>query len=125
MKADGIGLGRHREPGARAAGAVDSDAAEGAPAHACRAVDGYRSGAAGRAHAQGRAEAGNDADFVVFDPGETWTVTADDLHFRHKLSPYLGAELTGRVMETWLRGECVYRNGAFQGEARGRELVRA
>ncbi len=74
---------------------------------------------------KGALKAGNDADFVVFDPGETWTVTAEDLHFRHKLSPYIGVQLTGRAKETWLRGACVYRNGAFQGEARGRELVRA
>ena len=52
---------------------------------------------------------GADADFVVFDPDAKWTVTPSDLHFRHKLSPYLGAELRGRVLETWLRGEPVFR----------------
>ena len=34
-------------------------------------------------------------------------MTPADLHFRHKLSPYLGAKLRGRVRETWLRGEPV------------------
>jgi allantoinase len=34
-----------------------------------------------------------DADFAVFDPEAAWTVAVDDLHFRHKVSPYLGAEL--------------------------------
>ena len=48
---------------------------------------------------------GADADIVVFDPDATWTVTEKDLHFRHKISPYLGAKLRGRVQETWLRGE--------------------
>jgi allantoinase len=67
---------------------------------------------------------GADADIAVFDPDAVWTVTADDLHFRHKLSPYLGAELRGRVRETWLRGECVYRDTEFHGAPRGRELVR-
>ena len=67
---------------------------------------------------------GADADFVVFDPDAKWTVTPADLHFRHKLSPYLGAELRGRVRETWLRGEPVFRAGRFLGEARGREQVR-
>ena len=57
-------------------------------------------------------------------PDAAWTVTAADLHFRHKLSPYLGAELRGRVRETWLRGEPVFRAGNFIGEARGREQVR-
>ena len=31
----------------------------------------------------------------VFDPDAAWTVTEDDLHFRHKISPYLGASCGG------------------------------
>jgi allantoinase len=68
---------------------------------------------------------GADADFAVFDPEVVWTVTPGDLHFRHKLSPYLGANLHGRVVETWLRGERIFCAGKFTGEARGREQVRA
>lgn len=68
---------------------------------------------------------GADADLVVFDPDAEWTVTADDLHFRHKISPYLGAQLRGRVKETWLRGERIYQDGSFSAEPHGRELVRA
>jgi allantoinase len=68
---------------------------------------------------------GADADLVVFDPDELWTVTLDDLHFRHKLSPYLGLKLNGRVRETWLRGEPIVGRGEFLGTARGGELVRA
>jgi allantoinase len=67
---------------------------------------------------------GADADFVVFDPDSKWKVAPEDLHFRHKISPYIGAELRGRVSETWLRGERVFRNGEFLCEPRGRELVR-
>jgi len=65
-----------------------------------------------------------DADMTVFDPDMAWTVTKDDLHFRHRLSPYLGAELRGRVRETWLRGRRVFSHGQFEGEPAGRELVR-
>jgi len=68
---------------------------------------------------------GADADFAVFDPDVQWKVSPADLHFRHKMSPYLGAELRGRVVETWLRGKTVYRAGGFVGEPRGREQARS
>ena len=67
---------------------------------------------------------GTDADFAVFDPDAEWTVKPEDLRFRHKLSPYLGARLRGRVHETWLRGERIFANGQIAGPARGREQVR-
>ncbi len=76
---------------------------------------------AGLAERKGALTPGADADLVVFDPEAAWTVTASDLHFRHKLSPYLGADLCGRVRETWLRGEPVFCAGRFVGRARGRE----
>jgi allantoinase len=78
---------------------------------------------------KGALAAGTDADFVVFDPEAAWKVSEADLHFRHKLSPYLGAGLRGRVKGTWLRGDRVYcagdwGEGAWAEKARGRELVR-
>ncbi|WP_348264495.1 allantoinase AllB [Telmatobacter sp. DSM 110680] len=79
---------------------------------------------AGLLNRKGSIAVGVDADIAVFDPHISWTVTESDLHFRHKLSPYLGAKLRGRVQETWLRGEQVFSDGQFQGDARGREMVR-
>jgi allantoinase len=51
---------------------------------------------------------GHHADFAIFDPDALWTVTESDLHFRHKFSPYLGAQLRGRILETWLRGRRIF-----------------
>ena len=79
---------------------------------------------AGLTGCKGLLAPGADADVAVFDPDEEWTVTQDDLHFRHKLSPYLGAKLRGRVLQTWLRGKRVFCNGHFGAEPHGRELVR-
>jgi len=80
---------------------------------------------------KGALRIGNDADIVVFDPDALWTVTTEDLHFRHKLSPYLGAHLRGRVLETWLRGEQIYSYpsqnesmGLANPSSRGHELRR-
>jgi allantoinase len=80
---------------------------------------------AGLAGRKGSLAAGADADFIVFDPDAEWTVTERHLHFRHTLSPYLGANLHGRVLETGLRGEQIYSADKFIGEARGTELVRS
>ena len=79
---------------------------------------------AGLEGTKGELAVGGDADIAVFDPDATWKVASNDLHFRHKLSPYLTAELQGRVKETWLRGACVFRDRQFIGEPSGRKLVR-
>ncbi|MFC5863053.1 allantoinase AllB [Acidicapsa dinghuensis] len=77
---------------------------------------------------KGRIAPGFDADFAVFDPDERWSVGEADLHFRHKLSPYVGANLRGKVLETWLRGERIFQqsNGTalFASVSTGQELRR-
>lgn len=77
---------------------------------------------------KGTIATGHHADFAIFDPIPTWTVTKSDLHFRHKLSPYLGAQLQGRITETWLRGQRIHhhQNGQshFDPTPRGQELRR-
>jgi allantoinase len=74
---------------------------------------------------KGRIAVGFDADLVAFAPEESFTLTAGDLHFRHAVSPYVGERLTGRVKRTILRGQTVFADGQFAGEARGREVPRA
>jgi allantoinase len=78
---------------------------------------------AGCAASKGQLAAGLDADFVVFDPESEFTVTAERLHHRHALSPYLGERLRGVVKRTYLRGQVVFCDGEFPGEAAGREFV--
>ena len=56
----------------------------------------------------GSIEAGKHANLVAFDPDATFTVTPDVLHYRHKLSPYVGEQLLGSVRSTWLRGERIF-----------------
>ncbi|HEY6338763.1 MAG TPA: allantoinase AllB [Candidatus Sulfotelmatobacter sp.] len=74
--------------------------------------------------AKGRIATGYDADFVVFDPEAEFTVTADRLHYRHRISPYIGEKLRGVVKTTYLRGAPVFVDGGFAGGPRGREWRR-
>ncbi len=58
----------------------------------------------------GRIEEGAEADFMLFDPKETWTVTREGFQSRSTNSAYLGATLTGRVRATFLRGRLSWRD---------------
>jgi len=79
---------------------------------------------AGISDRKGELKPGADADFVVFDPDAEWVITEETLRFRHKLSPYLGKKVRGRVVETYLRGERVFGPDGFAASPRGLELVR-
>ena len=68
---------------------------------------------------KGRIAAGLDADLVVLDEDETWTVRAADLHNMNRYSPFEGHSLTGRVRATYVRGEPVYVRAADGSETFG------
>jgi allantoinase len=55
---------------------------------------------------------GRDADFVIWDPDAEFVVDESRLRQRHKRTPYAGRRLRGRVLETYVRGDVVYRVGA-------------
>jgi allantoinase len=76
---------------------------------------------AGLSKRVGALRAGCDANFVVFDTEAEFTVATEHLHFRHKLTPYLGARLRGEVRATYLRGEIIYADGKIVGAPQGVE----
>jgi allantoinase len=73
---------------------------------------------------KGRIAENFDADFAVFEPETEFIATEDHLHYRHRLSTYLGEKLRGVVKATYLRGDCIFGDGEFPGEPKGRELRR-
>jgi len=77
---------------------------------------------AGAHSRKGRLAPGYDADFVVFDPEAEFLVTEARLHYRHKVSPYLGEILRGVVKATYLRGKKIFAEGHFPGDPIGTEL---
>jgi allantoinase len=62
--------------------------------------------------AKGRLAAGCDADLVAFDPEQAFVVKASRLQHRHRLTPYAGRTLTGRVRQAWLRGTALLDAGS-------------
>jgi allantoinase len=54
---------------------------------------------------KGRIEPGADADLALVDLGAAYTLRAEDLLYRHPISPYVGRRLRGRVVRTLLRGK--------------------
>lgn len=57
---------------------------------------------------KGRISIGKDADFVLIKPNAPYTLKAEDLEYRNKISPYIGREIGAQVVQTILRGESIY-----------------
>ena len=68
---------------------------------------------------KGRLEPGMDADVVVFDPGATKRLEAEELHSRSDHSPYAGLTVSGWPAVVLARGRVVARDGEPVEGARG------
>lgn len=74
--------------------------------------------------AKGTVAVGSDADLVLFDPSERWTVRAADHHSRCDYTLYEGRELTGRVKKVFLRGQCIVDGAQWLGREGGGRFLR-
>ncbi|KAK4140440.1 uncharacterized protein C8A04DRAFT_14925 [Dichotomopilus funicola] len=65
----------------------------------------------GLGHRKGGLRAGMDADVCVFDDTDVWTLRAAEMRWKNRVSPWDGHTFTGRVRETWVRGQRVFALG--------------
>ncbi len=66
---------------------------------------------------------GVDADIVVWNPDASFSVTGDMILHRHKVTPYEGTQLWGKVEATYLRGKKIYGEKGTHGPS-GRIVLR-
>ena len=76
-----------------------------------------------KAATKGTIEVGKDADFVIWNPEESSLVKEEDVLFRYKISPYIGQNLSGVVLETIVNGETVYKNKSIENKNKGKWLL--
>ena len=75
-------------------------------------------------HRKGDIAEGFDADLVLLDPNESWTIDADDSFSSQEYTPFVGLEVQGQVKSTFVRGNLVFDKGEIVGEAEGVYLKR-
>ena len=62
----------------------------------------------GKETSKGKIRKGFDADLVVLNEKKTFIVTENMIQHRHKITPYLGEQLSGEVQQTFVNGVKVY-----------------
>lgn len=71
---------------------------------------------------RGHIAKGYHADFVLLKPGAVTTVTPETIISKCGWSPFEGESFGWSVEQTWVNGECVYKEGAINEEIRGKAL---
>ncbi|AGA68460.1 allantoinase [Desulfitobacterium dichloroeliminans LMG P-21439] len=71
---------------------------------------------------KGKIQAGYDADFALVDLNQEFTLQADDLFYKHKVSPYVGDRFRGNVTQTILRGTTIFKDGKIVSKPIGKHL---
>ena len=64
-----------------------------------------------RLPSKGRLAIGGDADVVIFDPDEEWTVDPTQFASKGRNTPFGGKKLKGKVKYTIVGGKVVYQEG--------------
>lgn len=73
---------------------------------------------------KGRLAVGYRADLVAWNPEAPFTITEDQIVYRHKVTPYGGHVWNGAVARTWVGGVPAWTNTGSTGALAGRPLLR-
>ena len=63
---------------------------------------------------KGTLKVGSDADIVIFDPNQDWTLSIDKLHGAYDYTCYEGWKVKGKPVLSFLRGQVLLENGKLQ-----------
>ena len=63
------------------------------------------------------------ADFVLLAPNAQHTIEKSDIISKCGWSPFEGETFEWRVAQTWVNGECAYKDGHINEEIRGKALT--
>ena len=74
---------------------------------------------------KGVLQEGSDADIVLFDPSEIWTISSTTTHSASHYTPYEGMTVMGRVKMTYLRGRLIMGHDIYLGLEGDGQFVKA
>ena len=66
---------------------------------------------------------GTDADFILFDPDDIWTIDEQTIHSASHYSVYDGTTVSGKVIMTYLRGNLIMGDDVYLGKVVKGEFV--
>jgi dihydropyrimidinase len=72
---------------------------------------------------KGTIAVGSDADIVLFDPTESWTIRAAEHHSRVDYTLFEGREVQGRVKKVFLRGQLIVDGADWLGKEGAGEFL--
>ncbi|HEY9777540.1 MAG TPA: allantoinase AllB [Planktothrix sp.] len=67
---------------------------------------------------------GADGDVVIWNPEQPTKIHSEMIEHRHKVTPYDGRQLMGRIEKTFVRGNLVFNDGVVTPQPTGQMLLR-
>ncbi len=78
----------------------------------------------GLKNSKGKLQIGFDADITIWNPASSFKVREQDIEHRHKISPYVGKQLSGEVVATFVNGRLVYHDRKFIHLQQGKTILK-